>query len=46
MSGIVTNDDFLRLMGYPEPVLVGALVSLYEIGCLVGALMTGETCPS
>lgn len=41
MSGIVTNDDFLTLMGHPEPAMLGALVSLYEIGCLVGALMTG-----
>jgi MFS family permease len=42
MSGIVTNDHFLDLMGQPSSAVVGAMVSLYEIGCMFGALSTGK----
>ncbi|KAF7729905.1 hypothetical protein EC973_003639 [Apophysomyces ossiformis] len=47
MSGIVANESFLRLMGGPDngkpnSPMEGAIVSLYEIGCMCGALMTGR----
>ncbi|KAG0175043.1 hypothetical protein DFQ28_002323 [Apophysomyces sp. BC1034] len=47
MSGIVANEGFLRLMGGPDngkpsSPTEGAIVSLYEIGCMFGALLTGR----
>lgn len=42
MSGIVPNQHFLDLMGNPNSAVVGALVALYEIGCMFGALSTGR----
>ncbi|KAI9283663.1 hypothetical protein BC943DRAFT_280746 [Umbelopsis sp. AD052] len=49
MSGITDDPTFLRKMGlYDEvnqkvtnPALLGAIVSLYEIGCMAGALSCG-----
>lgn len=49
MSGITDDPSFLRRMGlYDEstgsvtnPALLGAIVSLYEIGCMFGALSCG-----
>ncbi|CAO3642929.1 unnamed protein product [Cunninghamella blakesleeana] len=42
MSGIITNDHWIKLMGYPNDALIGAVVSLYEIGCMFGALSCGK----
>jgi MFS family permease len=42
MSGIVPNEHFLELMGRPNSAVVGAMVALYEIGCMCGALATGR----
>ncbi|KAI7866595.1 general substrate transporter [Spinellus fusiger] len=42
MSGVVANDLFKSTMGNPDSALMGAIVSLYEIGCMVGALSTGK----
>ncbi|ORE08852.1 general substrate transporter [Rhizopus microsporus var. microsporus] len=42
MSGVVANDLFLNTMGNPDSALVGAIVALYEIGCMFGALSTGR----
>ncbi|OAD81313.1 hypothetical protein PHYBLDRAFT_57794 [Phycomyces blakesleeanus NRRL 1555(-)] len=42
MSGIVTNEGFLDLMGRPDSATLGAIVALYEIGCMFGALATGR----
>ncbi|KAI8375415.1 general substrate transporter [Choanephora cucurbitarum] len=42
MSGIVPNQHFLDLMGNPNSAVVGAMVALYEIGCMFGALVTGR----
>lgn len=41
MSGIVTNERFLDLMGHPSSGILGTMVALYEIGCMFGALSTG-----
>ncbi|KAG0165929.1 hypothetical protein DFQ28_006538 [Apophysomyces sp. BC1034] len=42
MSGIVTNGHFLDLMDSPSAEVTGAIVALYEIGCMFGALATGK----
>ncbi|RCI03119.1 hypothetical protein CU098_008597 [Rhizopus stolonifer] len=42
MSSIVPNEHFLELMGNPNSATVGAMVALYEIGCMFGALLTGR----
>ncbi|OBZ84718.1 Sugar transporter STL1 [Choanephora cucurbitarum] len=43
MSGIVPNQHFLDLMGNPNSAVVGAMVALYEIGCMFGALNLAMT---
>ncbi|KAI8367597.1 general substrate transporter [Radiomyces spectabilis] len=42
MSGVVANDLFNETMNYPDAALMGAIVALYEIGCMFGALSTGK----
>ncbi|KAG1446046.1 hypothetical protein G6F56_009704 [Rhizopus delemar] len=42
MSGVVANQLFKETMGNPSSSLLGAIVALYEIGCMVGALSTGR----
>lgn len=42
MSGVVANDKFKETMGQPSSALMGAIVALYEIGCMAGALSTGR----
>jgi MFS family permease len=42
MSGVVANDMFKETMGQPSSALMGAIVALYEIGCMIGALSTGR----
>ncbi|KAF9560584.1 general substrate transporter [Agrocybe pediades] len=39
-GGIIVTQDFLHTMGDPNPNLQGTIVSLYDIGCFVGALST------
>lgn len=46
MSGVVANDSFKGYMGMANPedynsALMGAIVALYEIGCMGGALSCG-----
>jgi MFS family permease len=42
MSGVIANDLFKETMGRPDSALMGAIVALYEIGCMAGALSTGR----
>ncbi|KAL0140801.1 general substrate transporter [Mucor lusitanicus] len=42
MSGVVANELFIDTMGNPDSALMGAIVALYEIGCMAGALSTGK----
>ncbi|CEP12021.1 hypothetical protein [Parasitella parasitica] len=42
MSGVVANELFIDTMGNPNSGLMGAIVALYEIGCMAGALSTGR----
>ncbi|KAK0200264.1 general substrate transporter [Desarmillaria ectypa] len=37
-GGIIVTDDFLKQMGYPDSSLQGTIVSLYDIGCFIGAM--------
>ncbi|KAF9530810.1 general substrate transporter [Crepidotus variabilis] len=39
-GGIIVTDSFLETMGNPKPDLQGTIVSLYDIGCFVGAMST------
>lgn len=42
MSGVVADGTFKEEMGFPNSALMGAIVALYEIGCMFGALSTGR----
>ncbi|KAI7860271.1 general substrate transporter [Circinella umbellata] len=47
MSGVVANQSFKEYMGMGteesyNSALIGAIVALYEIGCMAGALSTGK----
>ncbi|KAF8628975.1 hypothetical protein AX15_003614 [Amanita polypyramis BW_CC] len=37
-GGIIVTPDFLRTTGNPDPGLQGTIVSLYDIGCFLGAM--------
>ncbi|TFK71024.1 general substrate transporter [Pluteus cervinus] len=39
-GGIIVTKDFLERMGNPDPNLQGTIVSLYDIGCFLGAMST------
>lgn len=42
MSGVVASELFIKTMGNPSSAMMGAIVALYEIGCMFGALSTGR----
>ncbi|TKX20397.1 sugar transporter-like protein 32 [Elsinoe australis] len=37
-GGLATNDDFLNTFGRPNSSLLGIIVSIYNIGCLLGCV--------
>ncbi|KAJ7588082.1 general substrate transporter [Mycena floridula] len=39
-GGIIITKDFLDTMGNPDATLQGTIVSLYDIGCFAGAILT------
>ncbi|KAH7879348.1 hexose carrier protein [Lentinula edodes] len=39
-GGIIVTDSFLDTMGNPDSGLQGTIVSLYDIGCFAGAMIT------
>ncbi|KAE9394052.1 general substrate transporter [Gymnopus androsaceus JB14] len=39
-GGIIVTESFLQTMGNPDSGLQGTIVSLYDIGCFVGAMAT------
>ncbi|KAF9483697.1 general substrate transporter [Pholiota conissans] len=39
-GGIIITKDFLHTMGEPDAKLQGTIVSLYDIGCFLGAMST------
>jgi len=38
MSGVIVSQNFLNLMGNPNPSLTGAISSLYDVGAIFGGL--------
>ena len=38
-GGLVTNNDFLDIVGHPSSGYLGIIVSIYNIGCLLGCLI-------
>ncbi|OJJ39405.1 hypothetical protein ASPWEDRAFT_25241 [Aspergillus wentii DTO 134E9] len=38
-SGIVGNEDFLKVMGHPSPGILGIIVSIYNLGCFSGTIV-------
>ncbi|KAL3482334.1 hypothetical protein BJX99DRAFT_242997 [Aspergillus californicus] len=44
-AGILENEDFIRIVEYPNSAILGMIVGIYNIGCLVGtaaAFMTSD----
>jgi MFS family permease len=39
-SGIVGNADFLHTFDHPGPALEGIIVSIYNLGCFTGCVLT------
>ncbi|KAH8593128.1 hypothetical protein B0O99DRAFT_715522 [Bisporella sp. PMI_857] len=39
-GGILSNPQFLSIFKNPPPTIQGQIVSTYDIGCILGALMT------
>ncbi|KAJ5861332.1 uncharacterized protein N7529_008642 [Penicillium soppii] len=39
-SGIVGNDDFLEIVRYPSPGILGIIVSIYNLGCFTGTIVS------
>ena len=43
-SGIVGNEDFLNTFGHPSPSLEGIIVSIYNLGCFTGCILSFLFC--
>jgi hypothetical protein len=43
ISTIIASDSWLQEFGYPDSGLIGAVVSLFDVGCLFGALSNAWT---
>ena len=39
-SGIVGNTDFLATVNNPDPSLLGIIVSIYNLGCFTGCILS------
>lgn len=39
-GGILTNNNFLDLFNHPNPTLQGQIVALYDVGCILGCLLS------
>ncbi|KAL4794598.1 hypothetical protein BDV19DRAFT_379327 [Aspergillus venezuelensis] len=35
-AGIIGNEDFLRIVDYPNSAMLGVIVGIYNLGCLTG----------
>lgn len=42
MAGLINTDAFLSQFGYPSSTIIGLLVSIYNIGCFLGCLLTTQ----
>ena len=43
-SGIVGNEDFLNTFNHPSPGLEGIIVSIYNLGCFTGCILSFIFC--
>lgn len=43
-SGIVGNENFLDTFGHPSPSLEGIIVSIYNLGCFSGCILSFIFC--
>ena len=43
-SGIVGNEDFLNTFDHPSPGLEGIIVSIYNLGCFTGCILSFIFC--
>jgi len=43
-SGIVGNEDFLNTFDHPSPGLEGIIVSIYNLGCFTGCILSFMFC--
>ena len=43
-SGIVGNADYLNTFNHPSPALEGIIVSIYNLGCFSGCIVSFFTC--
>ncbi|KAH7119813.1 putative Myo-inositol transporter 1 [Dendryphion nanum] len=43
-SGIVGNEDFLNTFNHPSPGLEGIIVSIYNLGCFTGCILSFMFC--
>lgn len=39
-SGIVGNEDFLHVVDHPSPAVLGIIVSIYNLGCFSGTIVS------
>ncbi|CAG8939573.1 unnamed protein product [Penicillium salamii] len=39
-SGIVGNEDFLEIVRHPSPGILGIIVSIYNLGCFTGTIVS------
>ena len=39
-SGIVGNEDFLEVVNHPSPGILGIIVSIYNLGCFSGTIVS------
>ena len=42
-SGIVGNDDFLNVVDHPSAGILGIIVSIYNLGCFTGTIVSFAT---
>jgi MFS family permease len=42
-SGIVGNDDFLEIVHHPSAGILGIIVSIYNLGCFTGTIVSFVT---
>ncbi|CCX32891.1 putative Myo-inositol transporter 1 [Pyronema domesticum] len=40
LGGLLANHHLQDVLGHPSPSMTGTIVAIYDIGCLVGALIT------
>ncbi|KAL4940034.1 hypothetical protein BDV06DRAFT_230663 [Aspergillus oleicola] len=39
-GGLLDNEEFLRTFNYPEPTIQGQIVATYDIGCIIGTIVS------